>query len=51
MLDEDKSIVLQREQAKIGLEVMKAASTKEINHAGDLNLQVTSIERRIIDAK
>ncbi len=50
LLDEDKAIILQREQAKLGVEVMKAASTKEINHAGDVNLQVTSIERRIIDA-
>lgn len=50
LLDEDKSIVLQREQAKISVEIMKAAQPKEIEHKGNINHQVTKIERRIIDA-
>ncbi|TFH46310.1 MAG: hypothetical protein E4H01_10200 [Lysobacterales bacterium] len=45
--DLDKKVATMREQAKIGLDVMKAVTRKDIDHK--IELQVTAIERRIID--
>ena len=49
--DDDKDIALLHSQAKLSLETMKAGSPKNVDHNvhGDVNLNITAIERRIVD--
>lgn len=49
--DEDKRVVLMREQARMALDTIKAYRPKDIDIDVSGDVQVTQIERRIIDPK
>lgn len=46
--DEKLKVAVQREQAKLGLEVYKAATPKEVKHSGAVTHRHTTIERVIV---